>query len=53
MTLEQHLGISVRSGVGSVVMAVEDGSVDVNLADKYFNKHVLLTVALCALRRQW
>lgn len=53
MTMERHSGISVRSGVGSMVMAVEAGSVDVSLADKYFNKQVLLTVALCALRGQW
>lgn len=53
MTMERHSGISVRSGVGSVAMAVEAGSVDVSLADKYFNKQVLLTVALCALRGQW
>lgn len=43
MTLEQNLEMTIGAwgGGGSVAIAVKVGSVDVILADAYFNKHVV------------
>ena len=53
VTLEQNVRMTVRLGVGSVVMAVKIGPMDAKPADTYFKKHVLRKVARCSFTAWW